>query len=268
MSKPKGSGRGSATSRGRRSRPVVIQRRPVPWGTVAAVLAVLVFAGGVFGYAWIQSADQAAKDEALAQWTPSETNKDPSAQIAGVQRQEYKGGKHVEATQRVAYEQTPPAGGAHDGFWAACNGVVYPKPVRSENFVHSLEHGAVWITYNPEQIKGDQLEKLSARVQGQQYLALSPFPGLDKPVSLQSWGHQLKVDSVEDERIEQFIRSLRRNQYTHPENGASCDTMGAGRFDPDNPPPFDPAPPGPGAVAAREPAEGEQPDPPTTSAGR
>ena len=40
---------------------------------------------------------------------------------------------------------------------------------------------------------------------------LSPYVGLDSPVSLQSWGHQLKVDSVDDPRIEQFADFLTRN---------------------------------------------------------
>ncbi|MDQ4103132.1 MAG: DUF3105 domain-containing protein, partial [Actinomycetota bacterium] len=67
-------------------------------------------------------------------------------------------------------------------------------------------------------------------------------------VSLQSWGHQLAVDNVKDPRIDQFLRALRQNPYTHPEVGASCDELGPGRFDLDNPPPFDPKPPGPDAV--------------------
>ncbi len=52
---------------------------------------------------------------------------------------------------------------------------------------------------------------------------LSPYVGLDSPVSLQSWGHQLKVDSVDDPRIEQFADFLTRNPDEHPEVGASCE---------------------------------------------
>ncbi len=37
--------------------------------------------------------------------------------------------------------------------WATCNGVVYTKAVRIENMVHTLEHGAVWIAYNPDTIR-------------------------------------------------------------------------------------------------------------------
>ena len=38
--------------------------------------------------------------------------------------------------------------------------MVYPAAVRTENLVHSLEHGAVWIAYNPDQVVGDALATL------------------------------------------------------------------------------------------------------------
>jgi Protein of unknown function (DUF3105) len=52
---------------------------------------------------------------------------------------------------------------------------------------------------------------------------LSPYEGLDSPISLQSWNHQLKVDSADDERIVQFADFLTRNSDFHPEVGASCE---------------------------------------------
>jgi hypothetical protein len=125
---------------------------------------------------------------------------------------------------------------------------VYPTAVRTENMVHSLEHGAIWIAYNPDRISGDALKKLQDRVEGKPYTMMSPYPGLDKPISLQSWGHQLKLDSPDDQRIDQFLVALLGNPYTYPEVGASCDALGPGYFDPAAPPAFDPAPPGPDAA--------------------
>jgi uncharacterized protein DUF3105 len=179
-------------------------------------------------------------------FTPSEDNPDPSVNIRGVERQDYKPGLHVQSPQRVAYDQSPPYGGAHDAVWATCTGVVYPKAVRTEHLVHSLEHGAVWIAYNPDQVQGADLQALQRRVSDQPYMVMSPYPGLDKPVSLQSWGRRLKVDTVTDERIDQFVQALRRNKNTYPEPGAPCDSSG---FDQDNPPPFDPSPAPPGSMS-------------------
>lgn len=214
-----------------------------PWGTVAAVLTVLVLAVLIFGHLYTQYEDHRA-------FVPTASDQDPSARIKGIVIQKYGAANrgHIGPDQRVAYDHSPPFGGPHDGTWAACNGVVYTTAVRNENMVHSLEHGAVWIAYNPSKINDAALQSLQDRVQGSNYLMLSPYPGLDSPISLQSWGHQLKLSNPADKRIDQFIQSLRLNQYTYPEVGASCDEL-PGLFDPAKPPPFVATPPGPDAVS-------------------
>ncbi|QFZ22991.1 DUF3105 domain-containing protein [Saccharothrix syringae] len=205
------------------ARSSVVAKKPKPWGTIIAVVAVLGLAAGVFGYAYVQLDEKSDREAALARWKPSEENKDPSDQIAGVIKRDYQPGKHVDAPKRVAYDFSPPFGGPHDTQWADCNGVVYPTAVRTENMVHAMEHGSIWLAYNPDQVTGEALDKLKAKIDGQPFSIMSPYPGLDKPISVQSWGHQLKVDTADDERIDHFIESLRRNQYTYPEVGASCD---------------------------------------------
>ena len=225
----------------------MVVTRSTAWGA-AVVVTMVLFAAGVAGCAGVQSQGDEQREAVTGPFTPSTANPDPSRQIPGVLVKSYKDSQHVMPAQRVAYDHSPPFGGSHDGFWAACNGVVYPRAVRNENMVHSLEHGAVWIAYNPDRVAGDAVEVLASHVRGQPYTMLSPYPGLATAVSLQSWGHQLAVDSVEDPRIDQFLRALRQNPNTHPELGASCDELGSGRFDQDNPPAFDPSPPGPNAV--------------------
>jgi hypothetical protein len=121
----------------------------------------------------------------------------------------------------VAYEVLPPVGGPHNPVWLNCNGEVYEQPVRNENAVHSLEHGAVWITYRPD-LPAEEVSALADRVRGQEKMFLSPYPDLDAPISLQAWGYQLKLDDAGDERIDEFIRALRVN--ASPEGPtAPCD---------------------------------------------
>lgn len=179
---------------------------------------------------------------------PTADNPDPSRDIDGVYiggADEYLVKMHVTAPQRVAYDRYPPIGGPHDATWAACEGVVYPTAVRNENMVHALEHGAVWIAYNPDTIDPNELEELSSFVDGQSHLVLSPYPGLASTLSLQSWGHQLALASIVDERFLQFLEALRQNQYVTPEFGATCERPD---FDIDNPPPFDTSSPGAGSM--------------------
>ena len=222
-------------------------RRSVRSAAALLVGALLLSGCSAFGGAAAAPIRQSVDTSAFV---PSASNPDPSKKIKGITIQKYAGALHVAGDVRVAYTHTPPFGGRHDQVWAACNGVVYKKPVRSENLVHSLEHGAVWIAYNPQQISGDALGVLKSKVDGERYTVMSPYPDLDSAVSLQSWGHQLKLSDVNDPRIDEFIAALRQNQYTHPEVGASCDAIGPGGFDQDNPPPFAP-PPAVGAPGAQ-----------------
>ncbi|MFF2088478.1 DUF3105 domain-containing protein [Nocardia sp. NPDC058176] len=239
------------------------KKRETPWALIGAGVAIVALIG-LLAYSLVPKyLDQAAIREAqtdLKEWVPTAENQDPSEKIDGVVKQEYPAGLHVTAEQRVAYDKTPAFGGPHDAAWANCTGTVYAKPIRMENAVHSLEHGAVWITYNPDKLDAAGVETLSNYVKGRQYSLMSPYPGLDSPISLQTWGHQLKLDSADDGRIKQFISALRENPYAYPEVGASCSNP---IFDANNPPPFDGSPYGPEAV----PMDGEGLTPDQTELG-
>lgn len=222
-----------------------VAEKPRPWGLIATAVAAALLAAALFGNVYLRSADTQEVDPALAPFTPSEANPDPAKKIPGVIVKDFPNADHVPADERVDYEENPPFGGPHDQSWAACTGVVYEQPIRVENIVHSLEHGAVWVAYHPDRVTGDALHALREMVDGQNYMLMSPVPTLDSPISLQSWGHQLKLSDAQDERIGQFIAALRTNPYTHPEIGATCDELGPGLFDRHDPPPFEAAPRGP-----------------------
>jgi hypothetical protein len=123
---------------------------------------------------------------------------------------------HVEGA--VEYAQTPPAGGDHNAIWLNCG--VYTQPVPNENAVHALEHGAVWVTYDPAQVSDDDVAALEAQLPST-YTVLSPYEGMDTPIALSAWNAQVKVDSADDERIEQFIRAYWRSTNA-PEPNAAC----------------------------------------------
>jgi hypothetical protein len=118
----------------------------------------------------------------------------------------------------VDYAETPPMGGPHANAWLNCG--VYDAEVPNENAVHSLEHGAVWITYRPD-LAPDQVEELKDAVAGETYTVLSPYPDLPSPIVLSAWNNQLAVDSAEDPRINAFLSTFVQGAQT-PEPGASC----------------------------------------------
>ena len=200
-------GRG-ASGRNRPPTQVLAQQRP--WGLIAGALAVVVFAAAVISYAVVQVREADA------------LKVDSIDEIAGARSYEYESAQHV--TTPVDYEQSPPVGGPHDPVWADCTGTVYDVDIRHENAVHSLEHGAVWITYNPDEVSDADVATLAGLVEGRSGRMLSPYEGQDSPISVQSWGDQLKVDSADDERIKQFADLMTYKSDDFPEPGATCES--------------------------------------------
>lgn len=123
----------------------------------------------------------------------------------------------------VTYEQVPPAGGPHNPVWQNCG--VYTSPIPNENAVHSLEHGVVWITYDPD-LPADQVERLQQITRRSGYRLLSPYPDLPSPIVATAWGFQLHLDSADDPRLDDFILKYEQGPTT-PEPGAVC-TGGVG----------------------------------------
>jgi hypothetical protein len=118
----------------------------------------------------------------------------------------------------ITYDQIPPAGGVHNPSWQNCG--VYTSPIQNEYAVHSLEHGAVWITYQPD-LDIDQVRQLQGITRQSTFRLLSPYPDLPSPIVISAWGYQLALDSAEDERLMQFIRKYEQSPYA-PEPGAAC----------------------------------------------
>ncbi|OIQ75173.1 hypothetical protein GALL_431630 [mine drainage metagenome] len=139
-----------------------------------------------------------------------------NAVIAGVQT--FPGLSTTHVNGPVKYAQTPPVGGDHSPVWLNC--ATYSQPVPNENAVHSLEHGAVWVTYDPTVVTGAQLDSLRKLIP-QTYAILSPFPGLPAPIVASAWGVQLKVTSPTDPRISEFIAKYRESKSA-PEPGSPC----------------------------------------------
>lgn len=192
------SGKGKSRQGGRQP------ARPASGGpsrtTIVIVLVAVVFAAG-FG--------------ALVWWDSSSSSGPPS----GVQEIDVgPAGQHTEGA--VDYDQSPPVGGEHNPVWQ--NAAFYEEPIRNENAVHTLEHGAVWIAYSPD-LPQDQKDAIRDKVEGRDCLMASPYPDLpsDTPVVASAWGVQLGLESADDPELDNFIQSYRRGPQT-PEVGATC----------------------------------------------
>jgi hypothetical protein len=185
------------------------------WGPIAVAGVVVLIAVGIIGYGvW---AAARSSNEASTPWA------ERAAAIEGIVDYRANADKTITSREHKAgpltYATNPPVGGDHNPQWQNCNGDVYTEPIPKEHAVHSLEHGAVWVTYK-QGLPADQVDTLKSKVEGKDYMLMSPVANLEKNVSLQAWGYQLKVDTVDDARIDAFIRALRTNASVEP--GATC----------------------------------------------
>jgi hypothetical protein len=199
-SKPgnKPAGKGGRRPTGKPVKPI---KPALPWAMIALASVVVLVVAAIMTYSIWRLVD-----------SKKPFGERSSQQIAGMQNFRH-GDKdpsrnHVKGKQK--YKQSPPVGGDHNVQWQECMGNVYAKPIANEHAVHSLEHGAVWITYRPDLPK-DQVKALEKKVVGKDYMMISPYEGLDKPISLQAWGLQLKVDKASDGRVDTFIDNFRHS---------------------------------------------------------
>jgi hypothetical protein len=181
------------------------------WGPIIVIGLVAVVALGIIGFG-VFSVVRGSRN-----W------EDKVADIKGVVDYRAQKNPQIDSQEHkdgtLTYVTSPPVGGAHNATPQNCSGDVYDAPIANEHAVHSLEHGAVWVTYK-QGLAADQVAALAKKVQGKDYMLMSPYAGLDKNVSVQVWGYQLKTDDVNDPRIDEFIKDTRIVAALEP--GISC----------------------------------------------
>ncbi|GAA3240633.1 hypothetical protein GCM10017691_42980 [Pseudonocardia petroleophila] len=170
---------------------------------------ILVLAAVSFGSVAVGTLIPSDAERELASFTPSAEQPDPSTGIPGIVIGPGPG--------------DPPVSGAVGPTAAACDGVAHPDPIPDAEALGAMERGAVWITYDPARTAPGTVQALAAnRVTDGDDLLMSPYPGLDAPISLQAWNHRLALDSPDDPRFEQFIRALAANPATAPGTATGC----------------------------------------------
>lgn len=102
--------------------------------------------------------------------------------------------------------------------WQNCG--FYDAPVQEGAGVHSLEHGAVWVGFDPA-LPDPEVAVLQELAGTYPYLLVSPVEGLASPVVASAWGVQLELQGVADERLTEFLVTCLEGEQT-PEPGAPC----------------------------------------------
>lgn len=141
--------------------------------------------------------------------------------IEGVEAFEIASTAHT--TDDLVYDPRPPAGGEHNPTPATC-GFYDADPPADQFLVHSIEHGAIWIAYDPG-LDDAAKQTLRDLVQSQPKVAATPYEGLETPIVVTAWARQLALDAVDDPRLVQFVEQYRAGGES-PEPNAACVGVG------------------------------------------
>lgn len=196
------------TAEARRAEKAGERRNPI----ITITLSTVIVAGtiGCGGYA-LNSANE--KDEQQA----GEAEKP----VRGEKIWDKKKLTQNQVQDTVDHPMKPPVGGDHNQAWVTCDGAVHTKPIAKENAVHSLEHGAVWVTYHDKTANAD-IKTLSGKVSTTPYTLMSPAEDRSGAIMLSAWGRQPTVEKASDPRAGQLFFTKYVQGAQTPEPGAAC----------------------------------------------
>src|SRR3989344_3471996 len=116
------------------------------------------------------------------------------------------GAQHVARDEaHPAYNSNPPTSGWH---WVGVAGPgIKNEPVPDELVLHRMEHGGggVWDRGGFEENGVDKNKEAFNDSSGKKIILTRA--DLDVPVALTSWGYLLKLDSIDQEKIKEFIET-------------------------------------------------------------
>ncbi len=178
----------------------------VPIGLIAIAI-VLVVAGSVVVYTVFLSDSGSSPGGAVdSQSLPDRGN---TSLLTGVEQYPSEGREHVPAGTDITYNTMPPTSGPHYDQTASA-GFYTDRPPLGE-LVHSLEHGAVIIYYEPTQITPEARENLeryaTTHTGTWQSVIVVPTPVEDPtaPYVLTAWRHKLSMNTYDTETVRAFI---------------------------------------------------------------
>lgn len=135
-------------------------------------------------------------------------NRGDGAVISQVQTEPASSNEHVAEGTEIDYERTPPAGGPH--YASTVNAGFYEEPQSYGSLVHTLEHGAIVVYYDPAQLSPEAEEHLREFAQTytgswQSFVAV-PNPNDDPEAAyvLTAWEKRLTMDQYDPETARQF----------------------------------------------------------------
>lgn len=147
----------------------------------------------IFGGVWISNKKEIKNTEKLSKIMLGEKIEDMGA-------------LHVKENEpHIEYNSNPPTSGPH---WKGVAGPgIKTEIIPDELVLHSMEHGAVvvWYKEGMDQSDVDKIKEVFNNSSGKKIMLARK--NLDVPVALTSWGYLLKLESIDEMKIKEFIET-------------------------------------------------------------
>ncbi len=109
----------------------------------------------------------------------------------------------------------PLPGGTHNSLPQSPD--FYEAQIQDGAAIHALEHGLIWIAYQPDLVTPQDLEVLrGVQDRFSRDVIVSPRPQNESAVTALSWGRILRLDFADNDLLRDFVRS---NRDRSPEPG-------------------------------------------------
>ena len=175
------------------------QRKAAARARAVRSVALIALAGVAFWFFFLRSS------------TPDEINGHAITGFGGANV-----GDHTE--DPVTYEMTPPVQGFHSNTPAPCG--VHATQVIDENFVHSLEHGAVGLLFDPTRATPEDIKELEAIAsEADENVVSAPYEGMEPVFAIASWGERMDLDELDVAAVNEYIDVFAGKG---PEAGKTC----------------------------------------------
>jgi hypothetical protein len=131
------------------------------------------------------------------------------ALLEDVKQHPNEGTDHVPPDTDVEYDTTPPTSGPH--YSGTVDAGVYREAQPAGDIVHTLEHGAVVIYYDPDALSPEAEESLKqwANTHTGTWNSVVVVPStdesVDSPYVLTAWRHSLRLSEYEIEVVRAFL---------------------------------------------------------------
>lgn len=117
------------------------------------------------------------------------------------------GRQHLPDGTKITYDTNPPVEGDH--YPEPQDAGVYITPPADGHLVHSLEHGAIILWYNPKLLSQDQMKQLTNLFNSISLskTIMTPRDSMDVLVAVSSWGRILKLKTIDEKQIKAFFET-------------------------------------------------------------